>query len=196
MRCPPGVICIEYATSLFIISIIAIVIAYYHYHSRLVSSPSPLSPPVVITQKDVVSFPPSRYFRPPGNILQDPHVPPIQPNVYFPPSAYGMPINIRTRGCPSQYQQIGILTRINGKETVLPLLGRMLDGARSNWQYYTMSDKMNSVKLPISKNGRSCTNEYGCDNLSNGDTVYVEGYNDAFTVTLYDDYLPRYIPYV
>jgi len=59
-----------------------------------------------------------------------------------------------------------------------------------------MSDKMNSVKLPISKNGRSCTNEYGCDNLSNGDTVYVEGYNDAFTVTLYDDYLPRYIPYV
>jgi hypothetical protein len=107
-----------------------------------------------------------------------------------------MPINIRTRGCPSQYQQIGILTRINGKETVLPLLGRMLDGARSNWQYYTMSDKMNSVKLPISKNGRSCTNEYGCDNLSNGDTVYVEGYNDAFTVTLYDDYLPRYIPYV
>lgn len=196
MRCPPGVICIEYATSLFIISVIAIVIAYYHYHSRSVTPTASSPQPVVITQKEVVSFPPPRYFRPPGNILQDPHVPPIQPNVYFPPSAYGMPINIRTRGCPSQYQQIGILTRINGKETVLPLLGRMLDGARSNWQYYTMSDKMNSVKLPISKNGRSCTNEYGCDNLSNGDTVYVEGYNDAFTVTLYDDYLPRYIPYV
>ncbi len=159
MRCPPGVICIEYATSLFIISVIAIVIAYYHYHSRSVTPTTSSPQPVVITQKEVVSFPPPRYFRPPGNILQDPHVPPIQPNVYFPPSAYGMPINIRTRGCPSQYQQIGILTRINGKETVLPLLGRMLDGARSNWQYYTMSDKMNSVKLPISKNGRSCTND-------------------------------------
>ena len=52
----------------------------------------------------------------------------------------------------------------------------------------------NNVKLPVSRNGRSCTNEYGCDDLFNGDTVYIEGYNDSFKVTIYDNYQPRYIP--
>jgi len=66
--------------------------------------------------------------------------------------------------------------------------------SRDKWQFYTMSDKNNSVKLPVSKGGRSCTNEYGCDNLYNGDTVYVEGYNDAFKVTIYDNSNIQYIP--
>jgi len=52
----------------------------------------------------------------------------------------------------------------------------------------------NNVKLPVSRNGRSCTGEYGCDDLFNGDTVYIEGYNDSFKVTIYDNYQPRYIP--
>ena len=37
-----------------------------------------------------------------------------------------------------------------------------------------MSDQNNSIKLPINRNGRSCTNEYGCDCLFNGDSVYVD----------------------
>lgn len=193
MRCPPGVICIEYMTSLFIMVIIGLVVFYYNYNSHH-------KQPMVIEKKEIIrNAPPTynmRYLRPPGNVYSDPHVPPLQANVYFPPPAYGIPINTRTRGRPSQYRQMGLLTRINGKETILPLMGRILDGARDQWQYYTMSDKFNSVKLPVSRNGRSCMNEYGCDNLSNGDTIYVEGYNDAFKVTLYDDYLPRYIPYV
>ena len=67
---------------------------------------------------------------------------------------------------------------------------------KRQWQYYTMSDKNNSVKLPVSKNGRSATQEYGVDELFNGDTVYVEGYNDSFRVTVYDNNLPQYIPFV
>ena len=59
-----------------------------------------------------------------------------------------------------------------------------------------MSDQNNSVKLPVSSNGKSCTNEYGCDSLSNGDTVYLEGYNDAFKVTMYDNNVMRYIPFI
>ena len=39
------------------------------------------------------------------------------------------------------------------------------------------------IKLPVVNRGKSCTGEYGCDNLQNGDTVYVEGYNDAFKAT-------------
>ena len=59
-----------------------------------------------------------------------------------------------------------------------------------------MSDRNNNIKLPISQNGKSCTNEYGCNSLCSGDIVYVEGYNDAFKVTIYENNIPRYIPYI
>ena len=52
------------------------------------------------------------------------------------------------------------------------------------------------IKLPLTYKGRSCTNEYGCDKLYNGDTVYVEGYNDAFKTTVYENDIMRYIPYL
>ena len=75
-------------------------------------------------------------------------------------------------------------------------MGRPLYTNRDKWQFYTLSDKNNSIKLPLSNKGKSCTSEYGCDNIYNGDTVYVEGYNDAFKITVYDNELPRYVPFV
>ena len=75
-------------------------------------------------------------------------------------------------------------------------MGRELYANRDKWQYYTMSDQNNSVKLPVSSNGKSCTGEYGCDSLSNGDTVYLEGYNDAFKVTMYENNVMQYIPFI
>jgi len=107
-----------------------------------------------------------------------------------------MPINVRTRGFDDAYRQVGLLTRINGRETLLALMGRALHTNRNKWQYYTISDQNHGIKLPVSKNGRSCTGEYGCDDLMNGDTIYVEGYKDAFKVTMYDNAAPRYIPYL
>ena len=107
----------------------------------------------------------------------------------------GTAINIRTQGRPSQYEQIGILTR-RGGQLILPLYGRELITGRSKYQYYTYSDQNNSVKLPVSKEGRSCTGEYGCDMLSNGDSVYVEGYNMVFDATLYENNSMEYIPFI
>jgi len=107
-----------------------------------------------------------------------------------------IPINVPTQGVDTTYQQVGILSRMNGSETILPLMGRPLLTNRSKFQYYTMSDKFNAIKLPISKGGRSCTNEYGCNELFNGDNVYVEGYQDAFKVTIYENNGPKYIPYL
>jgi hypothetical protein len=52
------------------------------------------------------------------------------------------------------------------------------------------------VKLPVSKAGRSCTNEYGCDKIYNGDTIYIEGANDAYKVTVYDNDVIKYLPFV
>ena len=112
------------------------------------------------------------------------------------PDNQKVPINISTRAVDVNYRQVGILTRENGKETILPLMGRPLYTNRDKWQFYTLSDQNNSIKLPITFKGKSCTNEYGCDNLYNGDVVYVEGYNDAFKVTSYDNNTMKYIPFV
>ena len=79
---------------------------------------------------------------------------------------------------------------------VLALMGRPLYVGRDKWQYYTMSDNNNSIKLPVSFKSRSCTNEYGCDEISNGDTVYVDGIDATFQATLYDNATMRYIPFL
>ena len=200
-RCPPGVLCIENMTIIFLICILGLVGLYmYHTKSR---QPQQNSTQPIINQEKVVDrgfFPKFNkgFSNHPGNILLNPFVAPLKNNTFFPPDSgdpRGVPINIRTRGYDTNYSQTGLLTRVNGKETMLPLMGRALHTNRNKWQYYTMSDKNNSIKLPVSRSGKSCTNEYGCDELFNGDTVYVEGYNDAFKVTMYDNAVMRYIPY-
>jgi hypothetical protein len=109
-----------------------------------------------------------------------------------------IPVNIQTRGINSNYQQIGILTqnKNNGADNlILPLMGRRTQAGRDKWQFYTTSNTGHlSSKLPISINGKSCTSEYGCDDIYNGDNVYVEGYNDIFNVTKYENDTLRYIP--
>ena len=75
-------------------------------------------------------------------------------------------------------------------------MGRPLYTSRQKWQYYTISDQHNSVKLPISKAGKSCTNEYGCDRVYTGDTVFIDGLNDVYGVTIYDNDTIKYLPFI
>jgi hypothetical protein len=201
-RCPPGVLCIENITVIFLICILGLV-GLYMYHTKSRQSQQSSTQPIIIQEKvvDRGFFPKFNkgFSNHPGNILLNPFVAPLKNNTFFPPDSSdprGIPINIRTRGYDTNYSQTGLLTRVNGKETMLPLMGRALHTNRNKWQYYTMSDKNNSIKLPVSRSGKSCTNEYGCDELFNGDTVYVEGYNDAFKVTIYENNQPRYIPFI
>ncbi len=37
-------------------------------------------------------------------------------------------------------------------------MGKSLITNRDKWNYYTMTDKNNMIKLPITHKGRSCTN--------------------------------------
>jgi hypothetical protein len=114
-----------------------------------------------------------------------------------PTRAMRVPINVPTQGCLAEtchdapYRQIGILSS-NGD--VLPLMGRPLIMNRDKWQFYTIGG--NGIKLPISLNGRNCTGEYGCDNVSSGDDLTVEGYNKQYKVTIYENNAPRYLPVV
>ena len=116
----------------------------------------------------------------------------------------GAPINMRTRGYSPEYSQIGILTRERKDRTedtsfrdnmILPLFGRRAVNGRDKYQYYSMSNTGSvNTKLPVKIRGKSCVGEYGCDELNNGDTAYVEGYNDSFHATVYENNTFSYIP--
>jgi hypothetical protein len=199
--CPPGVICIENMTIIFLIIVLGLAIFVYYKFFQQNNSQKDI---VVVNSERNLLYPKMHSFlsNAPSNILMNPFVPPMKNGNYFPKDSSdprGIPININTRGFDSQYKQVGILTRNiqrQDNEVILPVTGRPLHSNRSKWQYYTMNDKSNAIKLPMSYNGRSCTSEYGCNELTSGDTVYVEGYNDAFKVTIYENSSLRYIPYL
>ena len=154
----------------------------------------------------IPSWPYSNFIPPlTSDPLLNPYNPPLRDERYFvhgfngvPPGA--VPINVSTNigAVDTSYRQVGILTPLNGssKDSIMPLMGRPLFTNRDKWQYYTTSNQYNNVKLPISRAGRSCTNEYGCDKLYNGDSVYIEGVNEAYKVTAYDNNTMKYLPFV
>ena len=96
----------------------------------------------------------------------------------------------------AQYHQVGILTPLNGKETnnILPLMGRQVAARRGLWNYYTISNQHNNVRLPITVRGKSAVSERGVDEINNGDSVFVEGVFDAYKATVYDNETIRYMP--
>ena len=95
-------------------------------------------------------------------------------NVYAPPVRYR----------EIEYRQLGYLT-CAGRER-LPLFGRMLN-RRDKWTYYTLEQ---GIKLPIEYKNRLCTQSPGCDELSSGDVVKVEG--TSYKVNLYESFLVSY----
>ena len=187
-KCSSGLICFQTTTCLLIFFLIGTIIYILLQKTsnsviRQVIRETTPSPPAFTYQYNLRSN------------YENPYVPPLRNNPFF-ARHIGVPINIPTQTVDTNYSSTGILTRIGGKETILPLFGRPVNYGRDKWQYYAMSDKNSHIKLPISQNGKSCTGEYGCDSLCNGDTVYIEGYNDAFKVTIYENNAPRYIPYI
>ena len=98
-------------------------------------------------------------------------------NVYAPPVRYR----------ETEFRQLGYLTAPNRER--LPLFGRVLN-RRDKWAYYTLEQ---GIKLPIEVNRRICTQSPGCDSLSSGDEVRIEGM--PYKVYLYDSFLPSYGAY-
>ena len=165
-KCPPNTFCLSWEV-IFIVIVLAVVIWWI--------MPKPIEKEVKIEPRIEHHFiPPVR-----NNIFMDPYVPPQKINPYIQPVSY---------------HQVGILTDKNNN--ILGLFGKPHDSSRNKWNYYTMSDRNVSVKLPVIRNNRSCTDDYGCDEIMNGETVYVHGYNDVFNVLIYDNATPRYNPFI
>jgi hypothetical protein len=121
------------------------------------------------------------------NIFNNPYTPPVQ--------------DLRQVQMQSgtNYSHVGILTQnesLQNEPIILPLMGRRIMNKRDKLQYYAISNtgSVNS-KLPIKINGRSCTDENGCDEIYTGDVVYVAGYNASFIATVYETANIAYIPF-
>jgi hypothetical protein len=214
-KCPPGIICIENMTMITILVVLLFGGMWimrsslnetsrtsYQYYNR------PPTNEVIIHEQPALNVRPNYgYTNLPGDVLMNPYVPPVGDEGYIRNGGLtrgygvGIPVNVSTNlgAVNTDYRQMGILTPLHGKgekANILPLMGRPLFVSRDKWQYYSMSDQKNTMKLPIRKNGRSCTSEYGVDKLYNGDIVYVEGYNQGFKVTTYETDTLQYIPFI
>ena len=221
-KCPPGVLCVENFTIVIII-IISIGIVYFmhkHYlfqslimhqitgtptrasthapehapaHTATHAKHAPAHAPATIQITDTRK----------GDITSDPYVPPLKP------AQHGI-VSVRTRGGSLHpYKQIGYLKysmgshrgrhhgkhhgRHRGGNSMMPLFGRPSDTSRSKWNYYTIH---NGIKLQVNNKSRSCTGEQGCDEVFSGDTVYVDGMDHTYHVTVYETSSFRYSPNV
>jgi hypothetical protein len=211
-KCPPGILCIENYTLLFFVLLI-IAILYFmnikynqnlnkthnnnnqnnnHHNNNHQNNNHQNS-------SDLIPFLGNSHNNRENDVLLNPYSAPLRDDRIFNNTNYNgpkIPINVPTQSCNTAYRQIGILTRVNGPETMLPLMGRPLFSNRDKWNFYTMNDKNGMIKLPISFRNKSCTSSQGCDNLYSGDTVFVEGYSDTFRATIYDNNSMEYIPYL
>jgi len=111
----------------------------------------------------------------------------------------GIPINVSTRGAAVHYQQVGVLIQngVSGdNKKILPLYGKPTYSGSQNWNYYTSTDGYHSMKVAVTNNNKSCTQEYGCSEIYDGDLINIEGYDSQFKASIYELDKPKYIPHI
>lgn len=187
-KCKPGFICVE-NISVVIFLIIIFSFGYLYYKSL----PNQLTTNNNTTKEQIPQQININNYSDYASAYENPYNPPFRNDGYL-----SVPINVSTNigAVSTSFRQLGILTPTSqsSKDNILPLMGRPLFTSRSKFQYYTISNQNNQVKLPVSVKGRSGLDEYGVDEVFDGDTVYVEGYEDIFKVTKYDNGTMRYLP--
>jgi len=199
--CPPGFFCMDTGFVVFVgLILLAIGIAAYTYNKDqvkkniseqqllkiIVEQPSVNQAPVVNQQPIVSKYPPpEREYN-------------TAPDMRGFKGA--VPINFPTRGLPEEFQQMGVLTAPGGSSmsaspnrTLLPLLGRRSANSRDRYNYYTRTDGLNPMQVPVSFKNRGCDDDTGCDEIMSGDTVGCPLLGQTFTATVYKYNAPRYI---
>lgn len=105
----------------------------------------------------------------------------------------GVAINIRTRGRELPYQMIGFLYRDETSENYnkddvnrLMLFGRPKWSGSNKFDYYVTTSENSAIKIPI---------EDSNDEIFDGDSLTVTGFNGIFKIKLYEYKEMQYIPY-
>lgn len=203
LTCPPGFFCMDAGTVLMIllaiVSVIAVVVFVLKQYGYVAAAAPALPPTIHVTQPKptIVIMKDSQQQQ---GILPT-MLPPEQQYITAPDIRGLMPINVSTRGLPESYQQIGVLTAPGGTDTsasptrtILPLFGRAID--RNRWNYYTRTDGLNPVQVPVQFKRRNCDDTNGCDEIMEGDSVAIPVMGQAYTASVYRYSTPRYLPVV
>lgn len=217
LTCPPGFYCMDTSTIILIVLILGLLAGMGYMYMKQThmmtahvaqqsqqSQQSQQKPNVVVVRDTPATI-----------INPDPRFAPLSPerSYYSPPDIRGIPIpggvgpmtpiNVQTRGYPDSYQQMGVLTTPGGTDnsgtptrTILPLFGRQLTTNRDRWNYYTRTDGLNPVQVPVQFKRRNCDNDTGCDEVLDGDSVGVPVMGQSFTANIYRYSTPRYLPAV
>lgn len=99
------------------------------------------------------------------------------------------PVNISTRGPIGRGQQMGVIYKIFGTANdILPLYGRKRYPNDNQYDYWTLMGPY-GVKVPVVTKNRN-------DELGNNDVVFIQNVKEPYRVTIYEQDLPAYIPYV
>jgi hypothetical protein len=208
--CPPGVWCLDTGFIVLAILVVGLIVALVYILNN------PKKPAVVVVERKA----PPEVIRVPvptavvgtavgtvgstGGGGSDPRFFPRTPEREYENTLPGIPINQMTRapGYPDAFQQIGVLTAPGGSETsaspsrtILPLFGRKLVTNRDRWNYYTRTDGINPVQVPLNFKRRNCDDDNGCDEITSGDSVSVPILGQSYVANVYRYSTPRYIPF-
>ena len=198
-KCKPGVICIENTTLFIIFLMVFLAFTFYIIYNKPTNIKDTNN--ITINTKEqndrpmIPMIPSWPYTNLPTNdVLLNPYSPPLSDERYL------VPINVPTNigSVNTSYRQMGILTPFNksSEDKILQLMGRPLYVNRDKWQYYTISNQHNNVKLPIIFKKKNGLNDYGVDQIYTGDIVYVEGYKQSFRATIYENDTIRYLSFI
>ena len=196
-------------TTLFIVFLIGIILYLGYRLSNVASSTRNPSSTLITRKQNDIRNDLSRCDGNGGDPLTNAYVPPVKCDagglmnnpVHISVPMNSIAINVPTQQYNVQYAQVGILTKRYGHNNeILPLMGRRTVTSRNKWQYYTVSGGGGNggnlqAKLPVKVKGKTCSNEYGCEEVNSGDDVYVEGFQDTFQATIYENGMFSYIPY-
>lgn len=207
--CSPGEICMDDNSTAVALCLIGAAVVgaglYFYKGVPSLQAPTQQKPSVVVVESKTPT--PSTY------IPMDPRFAPLSPekSYFTPPDLRGqppisagvgaIPINVQTQGLPDTYQQVGVLTAPGGTETsgsptrtILPLFGRRVLYNRDKWNYYTRTDGMNPVQVPVQFKRRNCDDDNGCDEVLDGDSVGCPVLGQSYTANIYRYSTPRYLP--
>lgn len=89
---------------------------------------------------------------------------------------------------PGHMQQMGLLLGPNNE--TLPLYGKEARGYRDRYNYYTTTSGEQMYPVPVTHDGRECTEDIGCPEFYGNESVSVLGKDGSYNVKMYrtDDF--------
>ena len=104
------------------------------------------------------------------------------------------PFNYPTRGPPEEYDMVGFLQDSDDSSKLQQLYGRRTYSNSNNWNYFVKSDQYHQIPIPVTLDGKNCTDENGCKELQNNDNINI--LNKEHNATIYKPEPYYYNPHI